>query len=419
MNNPWIRAQRQLEKIAKIINLPPLLYARLSEPDRIITVSLPLKRDNGKITYLTGYRSQHNNILGPYKGGLRYHQNVSIDEIKALAFWMTMKCAVIDIPMGGAKGGISVNPKELSEKELKNLSQLFTKRLFPNIGPTTDIPAPDVNTNPLIMSWMVEEYSQLAGEITLASFTGKPVRKGGSLGRTEATGLGGSIALLESLKKLKIDPKDLTVAVQGFGNVGYFVAYYLARAGCKIVAVSDSKEGIYVKDGLDPQKTLTCKQERGLLSHCYCIGSVCDMNYGKKISNEELLELPVDILIPAALENVITHENVHKIKAKIILEMANGPITDVADEILAKRKIPVIPDILANAGGVCVSYFEWVQNRENQHWTKQDVFEKLKKKMIASVDELFTVQKRYHVTLRDASYIVALLRLKKAGKDFL
>lgn len=412
-NNPWERAQEQLKKIAKMIHLSPLLLARLTEPDRIVTVSLPMKMDNGDVKTFTGFRVQHNNILGPYKGGLRYHPQVNMDEVRALAFWMSMKCAVVDIPMGGGKGGIAVNPKELSENELKKLSKLFTQRLSPVIGPTVDVPAPDVNTNPTIMSWMVDEYSKIVGKKTPAVITGKPITKGGSQGRTEATGLGGSYVLLSLLKKLKKNPEGMTVAVQGFGNVGYFVALFLADAGMKIVAVSDSKEGIYVKDGLNPKLTLACKQEKGFLSGCYCVGSVCDLNKGRKITNEELLQLDVDILIPSALENVITKTNASKIKAKIILEMANGPITQEADEVLKKKQILVIPDILANAGGVCTSYYEWYQNMHTEKWSKKAVFEKLKKQLVRVTNEVYDLQKKHKTTMRDAAYILALTRIKQ------
>src|SRR5579885_1345405 len=425
-NNPWTRAKNELQKIAEQIKLPPLLTARLSEPDRVISVSLPVMMDDGIIHVFNGFRIQHNNILGPYKGGLRYHPNVSLDEVKALAFWMSMKCAVIDIPMGGGKGGITIDPKKLSEEELRRVTELFTDRLTPVIGPHLDVPAPDVNTNPLIMGWIVDEYAkqikQIAGnnsaalQQATAVVTGKPLEKGGSLGRTEATGLGGSYTLLTALKKLKKNPKDLTVAVQGFGNVGYYIAYYLAKAGCRIVAVSDSKEGIFVEKGLDPQTTLNCKKEKGMLSGRYCIGSVCDMRNGKQISNAELLELPVDVLIPAALENVITKDNARQIKAKMILEMANGPVTQQADEMLTKKHIPVIPDILANSGGVCVSYFEWYQNIHGEKWSKEKVFNKLKEKIEKATDEVFAMQKKYKGTLRDSAYALALTRIWEKWK---
>ncbi len=424
--NPWKRAQQKLRHIAKLIQLDPLLLADLEEPERIITVSLPIKRDDGTVTTFTGYRVQHNNVLGPYKGGIRYHPHVSMDEVKALAFWMTVKCAVINVPFGGGKGGITVDPKTLSETELKQLTKLFTKRLARAIGPTIDVPAPDVNTNPTIMHWLVQEYEkefktqnaklkipftsgQLQGVVT-----GKPVDQGGSLGRTEATGLGGYYALMYMLKKLKKDPKTLTVAVQGFGNVGYHAAHLLAEAGMRVVAVSDSKEGIFVEKGLNPEKTLACKKEKGMLSGCYCIGSVCDMNQGKKITNKELLELPVDVLVPAALENVITKENAHGIKASFILELANGPTTKEADEILEKNNVIVIPDILANAGGVCVSYFEWEQNMKNAKWTKETVHEKLQQYMEDATDDVFSLHKTHKVSLRDAAYMTALKRIEQA-----
>ncbi|HXS14552.1 MAG TPA: Glu/Leu/Phe/Val dehydrogenase [Candidatus Saccharimonadales bacterium] len=415
-NNPWLRAKRQLDKVSKQIPIPPLLLAELSEPHRIVTVSLPVKMDNGEIKVFEGYRVQHNNILGPYKGGLRFHPNVSMDEVRALAFWMSMKCSVVDIPMGGGKGGITVNPKELSENELKRLSKLFANRLAPVIGPTIDVPAPDVNTNPQIMSWMVEEYAKVVGKKTLAVLTGKPLNNGGSQGRTEATGLGGSYVLLETLKKLKKNPKGMTVAVQGFGNVGYYVAEFLEKAGMKIVAVSDSKEGIYVEDGLSPKTTLACKQKKGMLSGCYCVGSVCDVKKGRKITNDELLELDVDILVPAALENVITDKNAANIKAKIVLEMANGPVTDSADSILKKNNVLVIPDILANSGGVCTSYYEWYQNMHHEKWAKKEVFTKLKGQLERVTDEVLAVQKKYAVTMRDAAYILALKRITNMYK---
>lgn len=415
-NNPWLRAKRQLEKVAAKASISPLLLARLSQPDRTISVSLPMKMDNGEIKVFEGYRVQHNNILGPYKGGLRYHPHVSMDEVRALAFWMSMKCAVVDIPMGGGKGGITVNPKELSEKELKTLSQLFINRLATAIGPTIDVPAPDVNTNPTIMAWMVEEYSKIVGKKTPAVITGKPLNKGGSQGRTEATGLGGSFVLLETLRKLKRNPKGMTVAVQGFGNVGYYIAYFLEKAGMKVVAVSDSKEGIYVAEGLNPEMTLNCKKEKGFLSGCYCVGSVCDLKKGRKITNEELLELNVDVLVPAALENVITKDNAAKIKAKIILEMANGPVTDDADIILEKKDVLVIPDILANSGGVATSYYEWYQNIHKEKWSKKQVFTKLKKQMERVTGEVLTVQKKHKTSMRDSAYIVALTRIQHMAK---
>src|SRR5258708_15342382 len=305
-NNPWLRAKKQLEKVAKTITLNPLLFARLSEPDRVIEVSLPLQRDNGEIATFIGYRVQHNNILGPYKGGLRYHQQVSMDEVKALAFWMTMKNAVINVPFGGGKGGIAINPKALYESELERLTRLFTQRLAPVIGPQTDVPAPDVNTNAHIMAWIMDEYSKIVGKETPTVVTGKPLSKGGSQGRTEATGLGGTYALLAVLKKLGKDPKQLTVAIQGFGNVGRYIASFLQKEGVRIVALSDSKGGIYIPEGVASiEQVEHCKEEKGYLAGCYCVGSVCDIRYkekenGQDITPEELLDLPVHIVIPSA-----------------------------------------------------------------------------------------------------------------------
>lgn len=428
-NNPWKRSQEKLRAIAKKINLDPLLLAELEEPDRIITTSLPVRLDNGNVETFTGYRVQHNNVLGPYKGGIRYHPQVSMDEVKALAFWMTVKCAVINVPFGGSKGGITVDPKSLSESELRELSHVFSRKLANAIGPEIDVPAPDVNTNPTIMGWLVEEYKkqlktqneklktpltdkQLSGVVT-----GKPVDQGGSLGRTEATGLGGYYALMHVLKKLGKNPKDMTVAVQGFGNVGYYAADFFYKEGMKVVAVSDSKEGIYVKDGLNPDKTLACKKEKGMLSGCYCVGSVCDVKNGKQITNKDLLELPVDVLVPAALENVITASNAANIKAKIILELANGPITIEADTILKQNNKMVIPDILANSGGVCVSYYEWYQNMHNESWSKEDVFKKLKTQMEAATDDVWKIAKEKNASLRDAAYMTALNRIQNAWKN--
>jgi len=416
INNPWLRAQEQLQRIAKKIRLSPMLLARLLEPDRVVSVSLPVELDNGYVETFIGFRVQHNNLLGPYKGGIRYHPNVSMDEVKALAFWMTIKCAVIDVPFGGGKGGITVDPKSLSQKELEKLTKVFARRIAPVIGPTLDVPAPDVNTNPTIMRWIVEEYSNIVGKYSPAVITGKPVEEGGSLGRTEATGFGGGYVLLSALKKLHMDRKDLTIAIQGFGNVGYHAALFFADAGYKVVAISDSKEAIYVEKGLNPEKTFECKKNQHMLSNCFCVGNSCNIAYGKTISNEELLELPVDVLIPAALENVITVENANKVKAKIVLELANGPLTREADEILDKKGVVVIPDILANAGGVCVSYFEWYQNMKKQKWTKEKVFQKLRKQMEKVTDEVFTTKAKYGTNLRDAAYLLALSRLKKESK---
>lgn len=418
-HNPWKRAQQQLQRASEHLNLDPLLLAHLAEPERVIEVSLPFRKDNGEIHTAKGYRVQHNSHHGPYKGGLRYHPEVSLNEVKALAFWMTIKNAIIEVPFGGGKGGITIDPKILSEGELERLTKIFTRRLAHTIGPDKDIPAPDVNTNAKIMSWIVEEYSNIVGKHSPAVVTGKPIEQGGSIGRTEATGLGGCYTLLEIIKRRRLDPKKLTVAVQGFGNVGYYVAHFLQKEGFKVVALSDSKGGIYIPQGVtNIEQIERCKKEKGYLAGCYCIGSVCDIRYkekvnGQDITPEEILTLPVDIIVPSALENVITRENAYQIKANIILEMANGPTTIEADEILQAHKKTVIPDIVANAGGVAVSYFEWYQNVHNEKWTKEKVFEKLRGKMTKAVNAVSKIAEEHNVSLRDAAYLVALKRLEK------
>lgn len=428
-NNPWHQAKEQLAKTATYIDMDPLIHAYLTEPERIIQVHLPLRKDNGEVVTFKGYRVQHNSYKGPYKGGLRFHPEVTIDEVKALSFWMTMKNALIGVPFGGGKGGITIDPKTLSEPELERLTRLFTRRLAHAIGPDKDIPAPDVNTNAKIMSWIVDEYEKYlksqksnlknTKDYAQAVVTGKPLSHGGSEGRTEATGLGGSYVLIDIIRRLRLSPKDLTVAVQGFGNVGYYVAYYLQKHGFKVVAISDSKGGIYVPSGIkNVEQILACKKSNGHLQDCYCIGSTCGKHYkekvqGKDITPEKLLTLPVDIVIPAALNTVITEKNAADIKAKIILEMANGPTTPEADKILEQKHVTVIPDILANAGGVAVSYFEWYQNIHHETWSKKEVFEKLKTKMLKATDAVWKTQKEYHASMRDAAYITALKKFEE------
>ncbi len=406
----------QLDKAALILKKNVDI---LRQPQRIINVTIPVKMDKGKQTIFQGYRVQYNNARGPYKGGIRYHHNVSLDEVKALSFWMAMKCAVADLPLGGAKGGIIVDPKTLSQAELERLSRAYGKAIADVIGPDKDVPAPDVNTNGVIMKWLLEEYLKTVPskekKRSRATYTGKLIKDGGSEGREEATGLGGLFVLQAIVKKLKLTGK-LTAAVQGFGNVGYNVAKFLVEAGINVVAVSDSKGGIYVPDGINPKLTLACKQKNGYLAGCYCSGSVCDLNKGKQITNEALLELPVDILVPSALENVLTKENAHRIKAKVILEMANGPTAPEADAILYKKGIPVIPDILSNSGGVTVSAFEWEQNLKGEHWTKVQVNQKLARKMKAASEAVWDASVRYKTDLRTAAFVVALERILAAMK---
>lgn len=419
-HNPWERAKTQLANVARAAKTEAFLLARLGEPDRVVEVSVPIAMDDGNARVFKGFRVQHNNILGPYKGGLRYHRQVDMDEVKALAFWMTMKNAVVGVPFGGAKGGIVVDPKGLSESELERLTRQFTRALLPVIGPLLDVPAPDVNTNPKIMSWIVDEYSAAVGKSSPAVVTGKPIDKGGSEGRTEATGFGGSYVLFSLLKKMRKSPLGMTVAIQGFGNVGSFLARALKDAGMKIVALTDSKGGIYIEDGIpDIDAVQACKESKGLLAGCYCKGSVCDISHaehmgGRDITPSEVLELPVDIVVPAALENALTEENAPRVKAQIVLEMANGPTTEEADSILKRKGTIVIPDILANAGGVATSYFEWDQNMKGEHWKKEDVLKDLKELMESAVDNVYEVSGKHAVTLRDGAYVVALERLQEA-----
>ena len=398
-----------MEKVSKIVKIPQEVLLQLREPTRTIKISFPLKLDSGKIIRISGFRVQYNNWQGPYKGGLRFHPQVNMDEVKALAFWMTIKNAVIDVPFGGGKGGIQIDPKKLSAKELERLTRQFTRELVYNIGPNIDVPAPDVNTNAQIMDWIADEYSRAVGKKTLAVVTGKSVKNGGSLGREEATGKGGFFVIEALIEKLKLK-KPLTVAIQGFGNVGLHLAELLKNGGYQVVAVSDSKGGIYQKDGLDVGK---------VIAHKKAGKSIPEYN-GNKVSNEDLLELSVDILIPAALENVVTNKNASKIKAKIILEMANGPVDSQADEILNKKRVIIGPDVLANSGGVTVSYFEWVQNIKKQKWNLKKVDKLLKNKMVKAFLEVWQISQDEQsstsykrVDLRTASYILALTRLTK------
>ncbi len=431
--NPFETAMEQLAKAAKLFPKKDAaaLLTLLSQPQRILNVTIPVTMDDGSIMVFQGYRVQFNNARGPYKGGIRYHQQVSIDEVKALSFWMMMKCAVADLPLGGGKGGIIVDPKTLSEHELERLSRGYIRMIADCIGPDKDVPAPDVNTNGIIMGWMLDEYikvisyqrsviSKKEKEKLRATFTGKLIKDGGSEGREEATGLGGLYVLQTILKHHKLMGKHLTAAVQGFGNVGYNVAKFLTDAGITVVAVSDSKGGIYVPEGINPSLTLDCKKKNGPpaggLAGCYCSGSVCDLKKGRPMTNAELLELPVDILVPSALENVLTAQNARKIKANVVLEMANGPTAPEADTILYTRGIPVIPDVLSNSGGVSVSCFEWEQNLKGQHWTKDVVNRMLKAKMEKEATNVWLASKKYKTDLRTAAFYLALTRILTAMK---
>jgi len=401
MNNPFQNAQEQLKNAAKLLKLDNFSLENLSWPDRVIKFFIPVKMDDGSVKTFVGFRSQHNNNLGPYKGGIRFHQTVNEDEVMALSMWMTWKCSIVNIPFGGGKGGVVVDPRELSQNELEKLSRGYVDKMFNFIGVDIDVPAPDVNTSGQVMDWMSDEYAKLAGKKVLGVFTGKPVDKGGSAGREEATGQGGVYVLSELSKDFCLEPKNTRIAVQGFGNVGYWFAKLAYDLGFKIVALSDSRGGIYNENGFDPEAALQYKETNGAL-----IGFG-----GKEISNEELLQLEVDVLAPAALESVITDQNADKVRAKYIIEMANGPVTPEADNILYKKGILSVPDILANAGGVTVSYFEWLQNKENRYWKKEEVLQKLKPIMVNAYRATKKSMEELHVNMRMGAYVVAIKRV--------
>ncbi|MEO9321343.1 MAG: Glu/Leu/Phe/Val dehydrogenase [Nitrososphaera sp.] len=404
--NPFEVALKQLDEAAKLIKLDKGLHQVLANPKRVLTVSLPVKMDNGEIRVFTGYRSQHNDARGPYKGGIRYHPQVSIDEVKALSMWMTWKCAVADIPYGGGKGGIICNPKEMSDGELERMTRRYAYAIADIIGPLTDIPAPDVYTGGKEMAWIMDTYSALKGNYMQPEIiTGKPLSIGGSLGRNEATGRGLSITVREAAKKLKVDMKNATVAVQGFGNAGQFASQLVEALGAKVVAASDSKGGIVNKSGISIASLRQHKQKTG---------SVEGFGGSKAISNEELLETDCTILIPAALENQITAKNAPKVKAKIVAEAANGPTTPEADDILFNNKILVIPDILANGGGVTVSYFEWLQNLRREYWTEAEVNERLDKNITKAFLDVYETHDKYKVNMRKASTLLAINRVVEA-----
>ncbi len=416
MSNPFENAMKQLDKAAGIIDLDKDIHEILKSPDRVVSVSIPVRMDNGDVKVFKGFRSQYNNALGVYKGGIRYHPGVTIDEVKALSFWMAIKCAVVNIPMGGGKGGVIVNPKEMSEGEIEKLSRGYIQKIWRLIGSDKDVPAPDVYTTPQIMAWMRDEYEKLVGHSDPGVITGKPLEQGGSEGRSFSTAQGGVYCVKELTEKMNWKPEETTIAIQGYGNAGSHMARILHSLGYKIKAVSDSKGGVYNEDGLDPEKVEKLKKDGGLLG-CYCVGSVCNIEEVstegpcRAITNGQILELDVDILIPAALENVITAENVEAIKAKAVVELANGPTTPEADEILKEKGIVVVPDVLANAGGVTVSYFEWDQNVKGEHWTELEVLDKLEKIMKESFAAVWQAKEKYGVDMRTAAFAVAIDRI--------
>lgn len=415
-DSPFKRALARLDDAARHVEIHAEALQRLRHVKSILSVSIPLRRDDGSLEFFEGYRVHHSDLLGPGKGGLRYHPEVNLEEVKALAFWMSCKCAVMNLPYGGAKGGIAVDPKMLSMLEVERLSRGFIRRIADFIGPGTDIPAPDVYTNERIMGWMMDEYSQVVRQRSPAVITGKPVALGGSLGRSGATGRGGFICIRELARDRGWDPRETTVAVQGFGNAGQEVARLLHEAGYKVVAVSDSSGGVHAPEGFDVPALIRAKNRHRRLGALYCKESVRDQQPGKPVSNEELLELEVDVLIPAALEDVITADNAAKLRAGVIVELANGPTTREGDEILRDRDITVVPDILANAGGVTVSYYEWVQNRSGDYWSEEEVHQRLDARMCGQFRKVLQTAKDKDISLRTAAYVLALERLGAAAE---
>ena len=404
MNNPFENAMLQLKRATEVKQFNTEFLSRLAQPNREIRISIPVTMDDGTLKIFEGYRVQYNNARGPYKGGIRYHPNTDINEVKALAFWMALKGAVVNIPMGGGKGGITVDPSKLSKGELERLSRGWVTMLASNIGPHVDVPAPDVNTTPEIMAWMSDEYTKITNDTTRATFTGKPIENGGSEGRGPATGLGGYYVFETLASKFNL-PSKARIAIQGFGNVGGNAAEIFSKHGHSIIAVSERDLAIVKEDGIDVVALREYKKQNK---------TVNGFPGSRTITNEELLTLDTDILIPAALEDQITEKNAHIIKAKIILELANGPTTPQADDILFARGIPVIPDIIANAGGVTVSTFEWEQNLKNEHWSEEAVFAKLKAIMQKESEAIFTKAQELKTDLRRAAFIVALERIEKA-----
>ena len=405
MKNPFENALSQIDRAVAVQGFDDDFLARLRDAEREVRISIPVLMDSGHTKMFEGYRVQHNSARGPYKGGIRFHPQTEINEVRALALWMTMKTAVVNLPMGGGKGGVTVDSKTLSVGELERLSRGWVRMLAPIIGPHSDVPAPDVNTTPQIMAWMVDEYEKIKGDKTRATFTGKPLNCGGSEGRGEATGRGGWF-VFDVLRKFVGLEKKCDIVVQGMGNVGGNAARIFRDNGARIIAMSDSRGGVYDAGGLDPAAVEAYKKGRGSL----------DGFPARTISNAELLELECDVLVPAALENQITAENAHRIKARMVLELANGPTTPEADDILLAKGIMVVPDILANAGGVAVSTFEWEQNLKNERWGEKEVVEKLRTQLSPEALNVHARADLLHTDLRRAAFIVALERIRKAIK---
>ena len=413
--NPLESAQLQIKKACEKLNLNPAVYEILKEPQRVIEISIPVKMDDGSLKVFKGYRSAHNHALGPSKGGVRFHQNVNLEEVKALSTWMSLKAGLLALPYGGGKGGIAVDPKKLSEREIESLSRGYIRGLYKYLGERIDIPAPDVNTNGQIMSYFIDEFIKLNGDkVDLGTFTGKPLILGGSLGRNEATGYGVVISTKYIAKKLGIDLKNAEIGLQGFGNVGSFTLKYLQEEGAKVryLSIRDESEecgrsALYSESGFDYESLQKYRDENK---------SLVGYPNAKKISDQEFWTNKFDILIPAALENIITEKIAQNLNVKLIAEGANGPTTPEADEILKEKNVEIIPDILANSGGVLVSYYEWVQNQYGSYWTKEEVQEKQEKDMLKAIEGIFAIKDQYKTDIREAAYMFAIKRIAEAMK---
>lgn len=400
-------AMQQLHEAAKAAKISEEEIEILKSPQKIIQVTFPVTMENGKIRYFNGYRVQYNDVKGPAKGGIRFHPDVDLEEVKALSFWMSIKNSVVNIPFGGGKGGVVINPKEHSQIELESVSRAFIRSIHKDIGPEVDIPAPDVYTNPQIMGWMMDEYEAIRGEYAPGVITGKPISLGGSRGRDVATAMGGYYVLKEAINTFEMDPTKTRVVIQGFGNAGRNLARILFENNYKVIAVSDSQTGVFNKNGLKIDEIISHKVEKSTLK---------GFKGGKEISNEELLELDCEVLVPAALENVITSRNAENVKANIILELANGPLTSDADSILRTKDIRIIPDVLANAGGVIVSYFEWAQNNYGYYWFEEEVLQRLEARMVAAFKDIYEKSKAREISMREAAFILAIQRIIEAAK---
>jgi glutamate dehydrogenase (NADP+) len=409
-------ASKRLQTALKYVSISDDVIEHLKYPKSSLSVSIPVRMDDGSLKIFQGYRVRYDDTRGPTKGGVRYHPNVSLDEVQSLAFWMTFKCAALNLPYGGGKGGITLDPKALSKLELERLSRGYIDAIADFIGPDVDILAPDVYTNAMIMGWMMDQYSIIRRQISPAVVTGKPITMGGSVGRDGATAMGAFFVIESLMPKFDLLPQETTVAVQGFGKAGAVMAELLYNAGYKVVAVSDSQGGIYSKKGLDIPSIRQYKAAGNGIKALYCKNTVSEIEEHEVVSNEELLALDVDVLVPSALENQINEANVKDIKAKYIFEVANGPITSGADKVLEERGIFVFPDILVNAGGVTVSYFEWVQNRSGLYWTIEEVNQRLKQKIVEETEQIWAVSQELGISMRTAAYVHALNRLGEARK---